>query len=177
MGVLLTLVSLVVLAVGVQEPSTSTRAAIVLTGTVERLDRFSRAITIRTAQDQLQTVNVGREVKLFDELKTGDRVTVHLVESVIVAVRPNAKPTAVTDTTTAAKNESDERTGVVQQLKATVVIDSVDETTGAVTYTDGTNRRSTRVVADRQLLAGLKPRDVIEITYTRARVVDLQRQR
>ena len=175
MGVLLALVSAVVLTVG-QEPRTTTRAAVALSGTVERIDRFSRAVTIRTVQGPLQTVNVGRDLKLFDELKTGDKVTVHIVESVILAVRPNARPTAVTDTTAAAKNESDERTGVVQQLKATVVIDSVDAATGTVIYTAGDNRRATRVVADRQLLAGLKPRDVVEITYTRARVVDLQRQ-
>jgi hypothetical protein len=160
-----------------QEPRTSHRDAVAFSGKIDEINPFSRAITLLTAQGVEQTVIVAPEIKVFDELKAGDIVTVRVVESVIVAVRPNAKPTPVTDTTTAAKEEADERSGVVQQLKATVVIDSVDPSTGMVTYTAGDNRRVMRMVADRQLLAGLKPRDVVEITYTRARVIDLQRGR
>jgi hypothetical protein len=36
---------------------------------------------------------------MFDELRTGDRITVRLSESVIVAVRPGAKPSLPVETT------------------------------------------------------------------------------
>jgi hypothetical protein len=41
----------------------------------------------------------------------------------------------------------------------------------------GNNLRVIRAVADPGLIQGLKPGDVIEVTYTRARAIDVQRKR
>jgi hypothetical protein len=44
-----------------------------------------------------------------------------------------------------------------------------------VVYMGGDNRRVQRQVGDPRLLEGLKAGDVVEITYTRARAIGLQR--
>ena len=54
--------------------------------------------------------------------------------------------------------------------------DRIDRTTNWVTYKTADNRRTVRAVMDPQLLDGLKAGDVIEVTLTRERVIDLQRR-
>ena len=169
---------LVAVPVRAQEPKTSVREFVSLAGVVDRVDRFSRILTIK-AGGIPQSVYVPPEFKLFDELKTGDHVTARVRESVIVATGPGLKPQGVTDTTVAAAKARQDPAGsqVLQQLKAVVTIESVDRQTQIVTYKTADNRRIVRTVLDPHLLEGLKPGDVIEVTMTRERVVELQRQR
>ena len=162
-----------------QEPRTSVREIAALAGVVDRTDRTSRALTLIVANGVKETVYVAPDVKIFNELKSGDNVTVRVVESVIVAVRPDLKPNVPVDTTAAAKKESAAagQGDVLQQLKAVVTVESVDLRAQTVTYVGGNNLRVIRAVADIGLIQGLKPGDVIEITYTRARAIDVQRKR
>ena len=161
-----------------QAPASSVREFVSLSGTVERIERSARTLTLRTSASTTQTIDVPPEVKLFDELRTGDRITVRVSEEVIVAVRPGAKPSEAVETTgTATSRDPSGRSEVLQQLKATVKIESVDRRQNVVVYTTSLNLRVTRAVADPRLLEGLKAGDVIEITYTRERAVDVQRAR
>ena len=159
-----------------QEPKSTVREFVTVAGTVERVDRSARTLTIRTSANTTQMITVPPEVKLFDELQTGDRITVRLSEEVIVAVRPGAKPSAPVDTTTSATSRDPSgKSDVLQQLKATVTVESVDRRQNVVVYKTGDNRRVIRAVVEPRLLDGLKAGDVVEITYTRERAVDLQR--
>ena len=81
------------------------------------------------------------------------------------------------DTTADAKKAPEAaQTEVLQQLKAVVTIESVDLPMQMIVYKGGDNRRVQRQVSDPRLLDGLKAGDVIEITYTRARAIELQRR-
>jgi len=159
-----------------QEPNTSIRTVAALTGRVERIDLSSRSLILRIGDNQFQSVFVGPDVKIFNDLKAGDEVTIRVLESVVVAARSNKRPTAITDTTAAAKKESPS-SDVMQQLKAVVTVESVDQPKQMIIYKTGDNRRVIRAVADPKLLEGLTPGDVIEISYTRERAVDIERTR
>ena len=78
-----------------QQPVTSARDVAVVAGKVERLDPFARTVTLRTPEGLQHTVYAGKELKAFDQLRSGESVTVRISESVVVAVRPNAKMTAL----------------------------------------------------------------------------------
>ena len=157
-------------------PASSVREFVSLSGTVEQVERSTRTLTLRTSSSTTQTIDVPPELKLFDELRTGDKITVRISEEVIVAVRPGAKPSEAVDTTgTATSRDPSGNNDVLQQLKATVKIDSVDRRQNVIVYTTGLNLRVTRAVADPRLLDGLKAGDVVEVTYTRERAVDVQR--
>ena len=160
-----------------QEPRAAASEVAVVTGRVERVDGFSRSLTIKTGDGAAHTVYVGPELAIFRELKVGDTVLVRIVESIIVEARPGAKTTSLMDTTAAAKKAPEAAQGdVLQQLKAVVTIVSVDSPTQMVVYKGADNRAVQRQVRDPRLLDGLKAGDVIEITFTRARAIDLQRQ-
>lgn len=161
-----------------QAPASSVREFVSVSGTVEQIDRSTRTLTLRTSSNSTQPINVPPEVTLFDELRTGDKITVRISEEVIVAVRPGAKPSEAVETTgTATSRDPSGKSEVLQQLRATVTIESIDRRQNVVVYTTGLNLRVTRAVADPRLLDGLKAGDVIDITYTRERAVDVQRAR
>jgi hypothetical protein len=138
-SVTLLFVSLLIMPARSQEPKSSVRQYVTVEGTVERTDSSSRALTLRTSANTTQTINVPRELELVGELRTGDRITVRLSES--------------------------------------VTVESVDRPGRVIVYKTADSRKVIRAVADPQLLEGLKAGDVIEITYTRERAIDLQRAR
>ncbi|HJZ73498.1 MAG TPA: hypothetical protein VKE51_17265 [Vicinamibacterales bacterium] len=160
-----------------QAPRTTARDVVAVSARVERVDVFSRSLTLKAADGITHVVYVGPELEVFRELKAGDNVLVRITESVIVESRPGTKATGVIDTTAAAKRAPEAASGdVLQQLKAVVTVESVDLPTQMIVYKGGDNRRVQRQVSDPRLLDGLKAGDVIEITYTRERAIALQRQ-
>src|SRR5262249_27932577 len=103
-----------------QEPKTTTREVLLGSVRVDRKDISTRSLTLRTPEGLTYAVYVGPDLKVFDDVKEGDTITVRIQESVVVAVRPNAKTTGITDTTAAAQKAAGERGDVMQQLTATV---------------------------------------------------------
>jgi len=165
-------------ALAAQDQPNVTRRESVMTVKVDDIDTFSRTVSFRTPEGLLSEVYVPPEVKPFDELRRGDIVTVRFIESVIVQVRPDAKPSAVEDTTAEARAGAGEQAAdVLQQLKVTVVIDSVDRQAGIVVYRKDDSMKVARAVLDRALLEGLKPGDRVEITYTKSRAISVERGR
>jgi hypothetical protein len=150
-----------------QEPKVSVREFVSLAGMVDRIDRGSRTLTLKADDRFTQSLYVPPEFNVFDELKTGDRVVAKIRESVVVSARPGLKPRLPSPTTADATKE---------QTTIVVTIDVIDRTTNWVTYKTADNRRIVRAVADAKLLDGLKAGDVIEVTLTRERVIELQRQ-
>ena len=161
-----------------QEPKVSVREFVSLAGTVDRIDRGSRTLTLKVDNRFMQSLYVPAEFKVFDELKAGDRVVARIRESVVVSVRPGLKPQLPTDTTADAARQSGGTANqqITQQLTVVVTIETIDRTNNWITYKTADNRRIARAVTDPKLLDGLKPGDVIEVTMTRERVIDLQRQ-
>ena len=121
------------------------------------------------------SIYVDPKFKAFDDLKVGDVVTVRYTESVIVAVRPNAKLTPLQDTTEEARRAGGDT--VVQQQKVVVTIENIDSQRLFVTYRTHDNQRGMRAVIDKALLEGLRVGDRVEVTLTTARAVSIERGR
>jgi Cu/Ag efflux protein CusF len=144
-------------------------------GTVDRIDRPSRIVTFRRDGNMLQHIYVDPAVAEFDDLKIGDVVTVRYVESVIVQVRPTAKPSAERDTTEEARKAGGDE--VISQAKAVVTIERIDPQGMSVAYRTQDGLQAVRAVSDKALLAGLKPGDRVEVTATRERAVEIRRKK
>ena len=163
--------ALVLLGVLAQAPAPVVTNEATLTITVERVDRFTREVVFQDANRVTQSVYVDPSITAFDDLKAGDVVVVRYIDSVIVQVRPGAKPSAFRDTTEDARKAGAQ--GVLQQLTMVVTVESFDSEKLVVTYRTHDNRRVVRAVRDKQLLDGVKPGDRVEVTYTRARAVSI----
>jgi hypothetical protein len=160
-------------AAPVQAQNVVTRESTV-TATVDRIERSSRLLTFRGEGNTVQSVYVDPDVAEFNDLKVGDVVTVRYVESVIVQVRPDSRPSGVRDTTDEARKAG--RDSVIAQSKAVVTIEKIDVQALLVSYSTKDGLRAARGVSDKRLLEGLRPGDRVEITLTRERAVDIQRK-
>jgi hypothetical protein len=150
-----------------------------IAGTVERIDRTSRVVTLRATNGLQQQIYAAPDVPAFDQLAQGDRVAIRFYDSVIIEATPAARMKPVEDTTNDAQKTVDTPPGgaILQQLRLVVTIDEIDRNNNTVTYHDVSNRRVLRGVQNPKLLESLKAGDVVTITYTRARAASIEKQR
>ena len=146
-----------------------------ITATVDRIERSSRVVTLRSAGNVFQTVYVDPSVKAFDDLKAGDVVTVRYAESVVVQVRPGAALSDPRDVTAEAQKAGKKQ--VIQQLRAVVTVEGIDPQGLSIEYRTKDGLKVMRPVIDKRLLEGLHVGDRIEVTLTRERAVSVERVR
>ena len=147
-----------------------------ITATVDRIERSSRVVTLRSAENVFRTVYVDPSVKAFDDLKTGDVVKVRYAESVVVQVRPGAALSDTRDSTAEAQKKAGNEQ-VIQQLRAVVTIEGIDSQGLSIEYRTKDGLKIMRPVTDKRLLEGLHVGDRIEVTVTRERAVSIERVR
>jgi hypothetical protein len=149
----------------------------VLAGEVEEVDRTGRTVTIRSGNTIQAPIYAGPDMPIFDQLGRGDRVTIRYYDAVIVEVTPGARMEPMKDTTAEAQQKVVRPdAAVIQQISVVVTIDSIDQSTGMVTYHDVSNRRVQRLVQYRNLLEGLKPGDVVTVRQTRAQAASIEKR-
>lgn len=173
-SVVVTVLLVQVIPAPAQTPNVVTRES-TFTATVHRVERSSRVVTFKGESGTLQDVYVDPTVAVFNDLQVGDLVTVRLMDSVIVQVRPHAKPSGLRDTTEEAKKAGGDQ--VLAQSKAVVTIEGIDVEKQLVQYRTEYNQVFARVVSDKRLLNGLKPGDRVEVTMTRARAIHIERKK
>src|SRR5262249_25758808 len=105
----------VVSTVLAQEPRTTTRVIFAGSARVQRIDLSTRSLTVRTIEGIVHAVYVPRDLKVFNELKTGDTVDVRVEEEVIVALNARGRPTVLIDSTADARKAAGGETEVLQQ--------------------------------------------------------------
>jgi Cu/Ag efflux protein CusF len=149
----------------------SESAAVEVTATIDAIDHDNRVITLKDEDGNTETIMAGPQLKRFDELKVGQKVTFRYHESVVYQIR---KPGEAAAPTAAGEEKLVRGTGakpsatVSRQDTATVTVKSIDAKTPAVTVaTDDGNLLSMKV-NDRKNLEGVKVGDRVEITYTAA---------
>lgn len=169
----LALAPVVTAVVTAQKDNVVTREQTVV-ATVDRIEKGPRLVTLRTSDNTYQTVYVEPSLKIFDDLKVGDTVTVRYVESTVVALRPQAALSKPRDTTEDAKKAG--KTDVVSQQTAVVTIEGIDSQRLFVTFRWERGSRLVRSVSDPRLLDGLKAGDRVEVTLTRERAISVTRR-
>jgi len=146
-----------------------------ITATVDRIERSSRVVTLRSPGNVFQTVYVDPSVKAFDDLETGDVITVRYAQSVVVQVRPGAALSDPRDVTAEAQKAG--KKPVIQQVKAVVTVEGIDPQGLSIEYRTKDGLKVMRPVFDKRLLEGLHVGDRIEVTLTRERAVSVERVR
>lgn len=156
-----------------QKDNVATREETV-TATVDRIEKGPRLVTLRTRDNVYQTVHVEPGLKIFDDLRVGDTVTVRYVESTVVALNPRARPSKPRDTTDEARKAG--KTDVVSQQTAVVTIENIDSDRLFVTFRWENGSQMVRAVSNARLLDGVNAGDRVEVTMTRERAVSITRR-
>jgi Cu/Ag efflux protein CusF len=144
------------------------------TVTIVAIDHTSRVVTLKDKNGETGEMVCGPEVKRFDQLKVGDKVTFQYHESLVSAIsRPGAaaKPPASGGITRAA----DKVGGTVsRQMNASVTILAIDSKVPSVTVQAANGDKMSFKVENAKNLEGYKAGDKVDITYTQALAISVE---
>lgn len=95
---------------------------------VDAVDAAKRTVTFKMPDGMKRTVKVGPEVKNFDQIKAGDKVTARFLESVAVVVAKKGEKPAASEVKTVEVAPKGEKPGVVivDTLDITAVVEKID---------------------------------------------------
>lgn len=149
---------------------------------VVAVDAKTRLITLSDEQGSTWTVHAGPEVRNFDRIAAGDSVTVRYVESLAVSLaKPGVAAAPPSATIVAGRAKPGEMPGAAigGQITSTVRIELVDTEKNIVVFTPpGGGLRAVRVRREegKEFIKGLKPGDQVQITYTEAMALSVEKQ-
>jgi Cu/Ag efflux protein CusF len=175
LGALAILVALPVAALA-QKPITQTEK-VTAKATIDAIDHDNRLITLKDKDGSYETIYAGPEVRRFDELKVGDKITVRSTESVVYQVRKPGEPVppSATDDPAIVRGTGAKPSGTItQQQTATVTVKAIDPKTAALTVQDESGHTSSYKIADKGKIKGINPGDRIVITYTVALAITIE---
>ena len=141
-----------------------------VTATIERIDAARRFVVLRNEDESEVGVFAPEEFARFNELRVGDTVTITYYDSVVYRLRrPGAPRPRVSEEVAAIESKSPLPGATFShQITETVTVEAVNVDTSTITVTGLDGRTASRHVDDASELAGVKPGDHIDITYTEA---------
>jgi hypothetical protein len=150
--------------------------------TVMSVDRTSRLMTLKDKDGKNWTVQVSPDVRNFDQIEVGDLVVIRYQESLAVSlVKPGEAVAPPSATLAAGRAELGEKpaVGLGALVIATVRIQSVDTKNNVVVFTRPDGQVCTvhvRRPEGQKFIAGLKPGDQVEMTYTQAVAMSVEKE-
>jgi Cu/Ag efflux protein CusF len=143
------------------------------TATIQAIDETKRLVTLKFEDGTVNTVLAGPEVRRFDELKVGDKVTFQYHESAIVQLhKADASAPSSSMKEGIARSTGPKPGGMMAQtVTATVTVEAIDPALPSITVKTDDGSRVTYHVENKNNLEGVKVGDRIEITFTRALMI------
>jgi hypothetical protein len=146
------------------------------TGTVQAIDLATRAVTLKKADGRFVTTVAGPDIKRFAEVKVGEQITGRYYENIVVRVKQPGEPDVVTATKGTTGSAQDLPGGTrARQLTITATIAGIDTNTPSITFTGPNGWKYTSRIQDTEALAKMKVGDRVDIVWTEAILVSLDR--
>lgn len=157
-------------------PVAGVASVVSVTGTVEKIDKESRKVTLKGPEGNVVTVAVGPEARNLEQLQVGDKVTVEYSQALAVALTPatgdGEERGEVAALERAPKGEKPGGIAARQvDIKATV--EAIDTEKREVTL-KGPERTVTLPVSEGIDLSKVKVGDQVFASYTEAVAVSVQ---
>ena len=145
-----------------------------MTVTIETIDRATRTITVKDDKGLYETIYLPPEIRRFDELKVGDKITAGYSQTLVVRVKKPGEP-AVDVLTAGAGPGTGARpsAAAATQRTVTVTITALDPAAQSATVTGPNGFAYSRRVADKNIFAQLKVGDRLDMTWTDALMVSV----
>ncbi len=142
---------------------------VTITATVEAIEQSRREVTLRDADGELRTINVGDDVKRFPQIKVGDKVSATYYDTITLRVKPAAEPAVDTlkEGVTPGGGRKPVGTAAVQQT-ITATIDAIDLKVPSISFKGPRGWSYATKVQDKKALSQVKVGDRVELTWTEA---------
>ena len=148
------------------------------TAVVEAIDAATRTVTLKKPDGTFATVTAGPDIKRFAEIKVGDKVNARFYENVVVRMKKPGEPDVDTSSggTTPSQQTLPGGTRATQRT-VTATITAIDMNAPSVTFTGPNGWKYLSKVQDTEALAKVKVGDKVEIVWTEAVLVSLERDK
>lgn len=145
------------------------------TSVIEAIDSTNRLVTLKNADGTTDTIYCGPEVKRFDALKVGDKVTFRYYESIVYAIAPAAAAAQSTSLPQIVRSAGAKPGATIsQQQTAVVTIAAIDPKIPSVTITTGDGGKLSFKVDNKKNIEGRKVGEKVQITYTQAFAITVE---
>ena len=147
------------------------------TATVEKVDAQTRAVTLKMPNGDSRTIVAGEEVRNFDQIKVGDKLTVQYVEAFAIELKKDGKAVVGrTQTGAVERSAKGEKPGGMAAREITAVADvvGVDAAKKTVSVKNAEGRVIDLNIRDPEQLKLVKKGDQIQATYTEAVAISLE---
>jgi hypothetical protein len=147
------------------------------TATVEAIDASTRTFTLKKADGSYLTTVAGPDIKRLDEVKVGDTVNVRYYENVIVRVKQPGESDVVSSVKGTTGSEQVLPGGTrAKQVTITATITAIDSAAPSITFTGPNGWKYSSKVQDTEALAKVKVGDKVDIVWTEAMLVSVERK-
>jgi Cu/Ag efflux protein CusF len=153
------------------------QASTTVKSTIEMIDHDTRLITLKGKDGEMQTIYAPPEVRRFDELKVGDKVTFTYKESLVYQIRKPGEPVppSKTDEPAVVRNATAKPSGsMTQQQTVTVLVKAVDMKAPSLTVQTEDGATHSFKVENKGNLKDVKPGDHVVITYSEALLISVE---
>jgi hypothetical protein len=158
------------------QSKTLTGEARTVTATIEAIEASTHTLTLKKADGTYVSVIAGPEIKRFDELKIGDKVNARYYDNLVIRLKkPGEKDV---DTATGATTPSGQATpggAKARQRTITATITAIDPAIPSVTFTGPNGWKYSSKVEDKAALGKVKVGDKVDITWTEAVLLSVER--
>jgi hypothetical protein len=171
-----------------QAPATGTKAApeskpagraavggVRVRGTVEAVDKDRGTVTLKGPQGRTLTLEVKDKTKL-DAISVGDPVVANYVEAIAIRLSKQGAPGVSTqETRLTSKPGETPAGGIGREVTVTTTVTAIDKKANTVTIKGPAGNTETVKARDPKNLEALKVGDMIDITYTQALAISLDK--
>ena len=149
--------------------------AVTVTATVEAIERSTRSLTLKAEDGKLETITVPIEVKRFDTLKVGDKITAKYYENIVLRKKAPGEPDVNTLAGGVTPGSGAKAGGTASaQRTITATITAIDPAVPSISLSGPNNWKYSSRVADKAALAQVKVGDKLDITWTEAVLISAE---
>ncbi len=159
------------------QPGMGGMTAVEVRGTVAAVDKKASTVTLKGPMGRTITLEV-RDKQKLDAIKAGDPVVATYVEALAFRIQPPGKATPdikIQESVVGSKPGETPGGAVGRQVTAVVTITAIDKAAPSVTVKGPRGGTETIKVRDPKNLEAIKVGDRVEITYTQALAVALDK--
>ena len=148
--------------------------------TVQAIDLNTRTVTLKSEKGEIMSLAVPPEMTKLDQLKVGDVIVANYTMAVAANIAKPGDPMAASGSAV-TRSDADASTPAVaasRQVTTRVKVDAIDTKANTVTFTGAKGNKRTVAIKNpdlQQRIRNLKAGDQVDITYTEALALSLDR--
>lgn len=145
------------------------------TSVITAIDSGNRLVTLKNEDGTTDVIYCGPEVKRFDALKVGDKVTLRYHESVVYNITKTADSTPTVSLPQIVRSAGAKPGATIsQQATAVVTVAAIDPKIPSVTISTSDGNKMSFKVENKKNIEGIKAGDKVSITYTQAFAITVE---